>query len=181
MAVRYDHRGCGDSQGRMQDTTLSGRLSDLQAVYAFVRRQSAWVNGTMGLMGSSMGGLVSLWAAANGGAFQATVAWATPWQIRKSFKKPEDALRLLDDAFFKDLQQYRLGRVIGGLRRCMIVHGQEDELVPVVHAHRIYQHLGTPKRLRILPGADHRFSNPLHRQSAIQHTTAFFRRHLMGV
>ena len=180
VAVRYDHCGCGDSQGRIGDTTLSSRLVDLQAVYAYVSRQSAWVDGPMGLMGSSMGGLVSLWATATSGAFRATVAWATPWQISKPSKNSTAGLTVLDDAFFKDFRQYRLDRVLGGLRRCMIVHGRDDKLVPVTHAHRIYQQLATPKCLRILPGADHRFSNALHRQNAIRYTTAFLWQNLMG-
>jgi len=180
VAVRYDHRGCGDSEGRIEETTLSGRLADLQAVYAFVSRQSAWVEGPMGLMGSSMGGLVSLWAAASGGTFRAIVVWATPWQISKPSQQSTAAgLTVLNGAFFKDLQQYRLDRVLGGVQRCMIVHGRNDELVPVTHAHRIYQQLGIPKSLKILPGADHRFSNPLHRERAVRYTTAFLRRNLM--
>ncbi|WP_373498015.1 alpha/beta hydrolase family protein [Desulfococcus sp.] len=181
VAIRYDHRGCGDSQGRFADTTLSSRLDDLQAVYAFVSRQSAWVEGHMGFMGSSMGGLVSLWAMATGCNIRAAVAWATPWQISKPSKNSAAGLKVLGEAFFKDLRQYRLDRILGDLRGCMIVHGRDDKLVPVTHAYRIYQRLATPRCLRILHGADHRFSNPLHRKRAIRYTTAFLRQNLMDV
>jgi dipeptidyl aminopeptidase/acylaminoacyl peptidase len=179
-AVLYDHRGCGSSQGHIADTSLSSRLADLQAVYAFVSRQSAWVNGPMGLMGSSMGGLVSLWAAAISGAFRTIVAWAAPWQIRKPGQNSDvSGLTALNDSFFRDLQKYRLEHVLSRIQRCMIVHGGDDELVPVTHARRIYQQLANPKCIRILPGADHRFSNPDHRQQAIRHTTDFLRQYLI--
>lgn len=180
LAIRYDHRGCGDSQGRLGSTTLTSRLADLAAVYAFARRQTAYANGRFGLMGSSMGGLVSLWAAAKNQAYRAIVTWATPWQIRKSPVKAatSDGV-VLDDAFFADLEQYRLDQVLKGVQRCLVVHGRDDELVPVFHAQRIYQSLAEPKCIEVFPEADHRFSNPEHRRNAIVRTAAFLRQYLM--
>ena len=180
VAIRYDHRGCGDSQGRIENTTLSNRLEDLQAVNAFVREQTQYVDGRMGLMGSSMGGLVSLWEAAKHRGYHAVVAWSTPMQIRTSPQKMRSAgLNALDDAFFADLKQYPLIDVLGVFKCCIIVHGSSDELVPVVQAYRLYQNLGEPKRLEILPGADHRFSHPEHRRQAIEQSAGFFHQYLM--
>ena len=41
-------------------------------------------------------------------------------------------------------------------RPLLMIHGEKDDLVPVEHAHRLYERAGEPKELVILPGAGHR-------------------------
>ena len=41
-------------------------------------------------------------------------------------------------------------------RPLLLVHGNEDELVPIDHAHRLYDMAGEPKQLVVLNGAGHR-------------------------
>jgi len=178
VSIRYDHRGCGASQGRIEETTVTGRIQDLEAVYRHACRQ-AYINGIFGLMGSSMGGYITLFMAANHSVFQALAVWATPFKIgRQSGDRETPDMPVLKDAFYSDLTRYRLGDVLSNVNCCLIVHGQEDELVPVEHAHNIYQRLREPKSLDIVPGADHRFSNEHHRRQAIEHTTSFFSKYL---
>lgn len=180
VVIRYDHRGCGESQGRIKSSTLTSRLEDLQAIYTFVSQQPAYIDGRLGLMGSSLGGLVSLWGAATNQAYHAVVTWATPWQIRRPrIQTAASGLMTLDDTFFTDLKQYRTCRILCELRRCLILHGGNDEVVPVAQAYHIYKNLAEPKSIEVFPDADHRFSNPNHRLQAIEHTAAFLRQHLM--
>ena len=42
----------------------------------------------------------------------------------------------------------------------LIVQGDHDEYVPLHQSQRLYASLPGPKHLEILPGADHRFTNP---------------------
>jgi alpha-beta hydrolase superfamily lysophospholipase len=180
VAVRYDHRGCGQSQGRLSDTTLTGRCADLAAVSDFMRRQTHYVNDRIGLMGSSMGGLVSLWEAVRNPIYHAVVTWATPWEIsRPRNEQGKIGPIVLGDTFYTDLKQYRPAKLMKAIRRCMIVHGSADELVPLTHAHTFYRHLGEPKTIKVLDGADHRFSHRDHRRQAMNYTANFFEYHLM--
>lgn len=180
VAVRYDHRGCGQSQGRLSDTTLTGRLADLAAVTDFMRRQPHYVNDRIGLMGSSMGGLVSLWEAVRNRIYHAVVTWATPWEIRRPHKEKTSVGPIfLSDAFYADLKQYRSLTLLKAIQRCMILHGGTDKLVPLTHAYHLFRHLGKPKAIKVLEGADHRFTNPNDRRQAIDYTTKFFHHHLM--
>ena len=41
-------------------------------------------------------------------------------------------------------------------RPLLLVHGDADELIPLKHAHRLYQKAGEPKELKIIPGAKHK-------------------------
>jgi len=178
VSIRYDHRGCGASQGRIEETTVSGRIQDLEAVYRYACRQP-YINGVFGLMGSSMGGYITLFTAANHSVFRTLVVWATPFKIgRQSGDRKTADMPVLKDVFYSDLIRYRLGDVLSRVNCCLVVHGQEDELVPAEHAHKIYQRLKEPKTLDIVPGADHRFSNQHHRRQAIERTASFFRKYL---
>ena len=57
--LRFDFRGIGESEGRIEDDTVSGRVADLGAAIAFVKSFSGMGN-RLGLLGSSLGGYVSL-------------------------------------------------------------------------------------------------------------------------
>jgi alpha-beta hydrolase superfamily lysophospholipase len=178
VAVRYDHRGCGESQGQIENTTVSGRIQDLEAVYHHARQQPN-ISDTFALMGSSMGGYISLFMAAKYSVFSALAVWATPFEIRRPSKSRKATdLPVLKNEFYNDLIHYRLGDILNNLNRCLILHGQKDELVPVEHAHKIYQRLREPKTIDIIAGADHRFSDNHHRRQAIERTVTFFRQYL---
>lgn len=180
IAIRYDHRGCGASEGQIEKTTVTSRIHDLESVYIHACQQTSYINGRFGLMGSSLGGYISLLAASVHSVFEAVVTWATPFIIRRPSKNhTTSAMAVLNDTFYTDLDRHRLSEILGGLSNCMVLHGQNDELVPVVHAYNIYQNLAEPKRFDILAGADHRFSNEKHRRQAIRCTCAFFRQYLM--
>ena len=178
VAVRYDHRGCGESQGKIENTTVGGRIQDLEAVYHYTRQQPH-INDTFALMGSSMGGYISLFMAAKHSVFSALVVWATPFEIRRPSKnRTATDMPILKNEFYNDLIHYRLGDILHNLNHCLILHGQKDELVPVEHAHKIYQRLREPKTIDIVPEADHRFSDDRHRRQAIERTVAYFQQHL---
>ncbi len=178
VSVRYDHRGCGISEGAMEETTVSGRIKDLCAVYNQLRRHPA-VNGAIGLMGSSMGGYINLLATRQLEA-HALAIWSTPLTINHRKKIESDAsYPALNDAFYEDLNQHRLQRPLGGVKAALVVHGQNDELVPLWHAFSIYGALNGPKILKILPGADHRISDETDRQATIRRTVLFFQTRLL--
>lgn len=54
-AVRVDMRGCGDSEGLMDDEYTEQELSDAAEVIAWLAAQP-WCSGTVGMMGKSWGG-----------------------------------------------------------------------------------------------------------------------------
>ncbi len=176
VAIRYDHRGCGESEGQIENTTVTSRIRDLESVYSHIcREQSAYINGRFGLMGSSLGGFVSLSTAALHTVFEVIVTWATPFKIKRPTRKHKASpLAILKDTFYTDLENHPLSNILGGLQNCFVLHGQNDELVPVAHGLKIYQNLAEPKKFDILAGADHCISNQEHRQQAIRETCAFF-------
>ena len=173
-AIRYDHRGCGESEGKIENTTVTSRLKDLETVYGFAQQHEC-VNGNFGLLGSSMGGFISLFAAARHSFFKALAIWATPIHISRPKKASKASEHPdLNSCFYDDLNQYQLIEELGRVKRCMVLHGQNDELVPVRHAEQIYAQLAEPKVLHIFQGADHRFSQESDRNRAMRLSADFF-------
>lgn len=179
VAVRYDHRGCGESDGKIEETTVAGRLEDLDAVYVFVK-QYLPAGGPVGLMGSSMGGYISLFAAARHSDVAAAVVWATPFELRVKRETIDGAGGpALNAVFYEDLERHYLPGVLAGVKRTLVLHGEKDALVPVWHAKKIHEGLAAPKGLEIFAGGDHRFTDEGMRLKAIALTADWFKRHLI--
>src|SRR5215467_13628874 len=61
--ARFDFRGCGESSGFETDATVASRIEDLEVVLSHLGAHPL-LDGRFGLLGSSLGGFVALWAAA---------------------------------------------------------------------------------------------------------------------
>jgi fermentation-respiration switch protein FrsA (DUF1100 family) len=95
----------------------------------------------------------------------------------KSKERDEDT-PLPPEAFFKDLPRHRLLPLLPKVSNCLVIHGEKDELVPVDQAREIFHCLGSPKEIHIIGGADHRLTNPQHRQRAMDLTIEWFNEYL---
>lgn len=175
---RLDHRGCGESQGRLEtDTSLANRVSDvLHAVRHLFRR--ADVQGPLGLFGSSMGGAVCIRAASPSGA-AAIVTSAAPVRsgpLKQAFEPAAPRARL------SSLLQHEfdLAEDLPNARNLLIFHGDADDVVPVAHAHELFRAASDPKRLVIQENGDHTMSDPRHQQEFIRTATLWLEHALAG-
>lgn len=177
-ALRFDFAGCGSSEGDLRRTTVSGRVEDLQRVIHSLREDLGHI-GPMGLMGSSMGGFVCLLALGERSDVSAACVWATPFAPRELVAlRGHRETRELDETFFKDLTNHSLGSIASKIHHLLVIHGEEDELVPAQDAFRINDIASEPKQVSLIPGADHRFTDPAHRDQAMRMTLEWFSIHL---
>jgi len=175
--LRFDFRGFGESEGKVSETTVSGRLMDLDMAIRFARSYPR-IGPRIGLMGSSLGGYISLIEAARK-EIRAVVTWATPFTLAGlKERRGEGEMVSLGEEFFHDLPAHDLNPALGRVANCLVIHGDRDELVPVEHAGMIYEQLNYPKKMEIIQGADHRLTHPPHRQKAIDMTLEWFERYL---
>jgi len=176
--LRFDFRGIGESEGTEEDNTVSKKVADLGEAINFVRSHPALAN-RIGLLGSSLGGFLSLIKASMDKEIRALVIWATPLHMDdlKSKGRDEDT-PLPPEAFFKDLPKHRLLPLLPKVSDCLVIHGEKDELVPVDQAWEIFHNLGAPKEIHIIEGADHRLTDPKHRQRAMDLTIEWFNEYL---
>ena len=177
---RFDHRGCGHSQGLFHHvTSLAQRCRDLlDAAAALTARND--MGPVAGLFGSSMGGAVSLSVANTLGA-RAVVTVAAP--IRSRGIAAFDGIQMKNPALPAQDPvtplAFDITGQLSGLSHVLIVHGDADTVVPVHNAHEIHHRAGNPKKLVIQSGGDHRMSDPAHQQTFADQAVAWFCRHLL--
>lgn len=177
---RFDHRGCGHSQGRFQDvTSLAQRCRDL--LYAATTLRSRKDTGPIiGLFGSSLGGAVCLSAAQALGA-RAVVTVAAPVRSRgiAVLEGGKSKIRASPVHDHVPPLTFDIAGQLPGLSHVLIVHGSADEVVPVENAHEIHRRVGNPKKLVVQSGGDHRMGDPDHQQTFADQATAWFCRYLL--
>jgi dipeptidyl aminopeptidase/acylaminoacyl peptidase len=176
--IRYDHQGCGESEGDLSMTTASSRIKDLEAIVDLALHHP-FLDNRLGLLGSSMGGFISIFKAAADPRVKALALWATPALLEgeKEVIETEEGVRL-QDSFYDDAKGFDAAQAIKGLSNCLLLHGQADEIVPLAHAETLYRAARPPKHLEVFPGGDHRFTDPRHRQRAIRMSLEWFQKYL---
>ena len=176
--LRFDFRGIGESEGREEDNTISKKITDLSAAIDFVRSYPGLGN-RIGLLGSSLGGFLSLMKASMDKKIRAVVIWATPLHMDDlGSKKQEEDYPLPPEAFFEDLPKHRLLPLLPKVSNGLVIHGEKDELVPMEQALGIFNSLSPPKEMHVIGGADHRLLDPAHRQRAIELSVDWFKKYL---
>jgi dipeptidyl aminopeptidase/acylaminoacyl peptidase len=176
--LRFDFRGIGESEGREEDNTISKKIADLSSAVDFIRTYPGLGNG-IGLLGSSLGGFLSLIKASGDKEIRVVVIWATPLHLDDlGSKKQEEDYPLPPEAFFEDLPKHRLMPLLPKVSNCLVIHGEEDELVSLDQALGIFYHLGVPKEIHVIGGANHRLTDPAHRQRAIELSVDWFKKYL---
>ena len=143
--LRFDVRGIGESEGRLEDDTITRRITDLGAAIDYIPSRPG-LGKRIGLVGSSLGGYVSLFKAAVDKEIRALVIWATPLHLNDLKSKEETEEHPLPaEPFFEDLPRHRLESVLGKISNGLVIHGTEDELVPVEQAQEIFRGSARPQ------------------------------------
>jgi pimeloyl-ACP methyl ester carboxylesterase len=193
MAVlRFDFSYVGESEGDFADLTFRGEVEDLGGAWDFFRGR---VGGSIGILGSSMGGTVALlFAAVEPGvrALATIAAVARPAQILSELRplelerwRQEGVYSLggirLKSAFLEDVETLD---VLGACRTIacptFLAHGDADRVVPSAAAEEIAAAMRAESRVKIYPGADHRFSKPSDLEALLEDLVAWLTLHLTG-
>jgi len=177
--LRFDHRGCGSSEGNFgKVTSLEARARDLADAVAVIINRSDTAD-RFGLFGSSMGGTVCLSVAAELGA-NTLVTFAAPIRSRILEKGLPMSENSDTSEIFLDAQKRRFDITdkLPAVSNILIFHGEADDVVPVSHAEEIYSLVQQPKKLIKQKRGDHPMSNNAHQKIFIRETSLWFKRGL---
>jgi len=178
---RFDHRGCGKSEGDFKEvTSLAARCNDLISAIKTIQLRKD-TNDRIGLFGSSMGGAVCISAAAYFD-IDSLVTFAAPVRtasITESRSNSDDA-DSMDSTFDKKKLQWDISGSLENLHHILIVHGDSDPLVPVSNAYEIYEKSGNPKKLIVQKNGDHPMSDKRHQEDFVLNAGLWFKHCFSG-
>ena len=175
--ARFDFRGRGESWGLYRNATVASRIADLEAVLEHLKNHEA-LDGRFGLLGSSLGGFIALWVAARRGSVIPVVTWNAPASLAELADSKSDDVTAPGAALVAEVRSGQRVEAPGCAGHLLVVQGESDEVVPPAHARTLFERAGEPRELCMLPGADHRLSDPLHRLEAVKRSRDWLTRHL---
>lgn len=145
---RFDFAGCGESEGSIDDLIPSNGIDDLKSAIKNLGRKDFRLHGT------SFGGYVALLYASENPLLALTLKAPVSYYPELLRKPPEDMpsrQKLYHET--KNLDLYEKTKNI----KCptLIVHGSEDEIVPIHQSRKLLTSLTCDKRLHIIEGANH--------------------------
>jgi len=178
---RFDHRGCGRSQGEFdQVTSLAARCTDLKKAVEAIKNRNE-IDHRIGLFGSSMGGTVCLNVCPELKT-NAIVTFAAPlrsrigdWRLRRP-NDPETPGIYLDAA----KKEFDISEHLSQVSNLLIIHGARDKTVPLSHAEEIHRLAANPKKLIVQQNGDHRMSIENHQLQFIREASRWFKSGFRG-
>jgi alpha/beta superfamily hydrolase len=171
ITLIFNFRGTGKSQGNLD---ILGWSRDLQAALDFLYNLKEVNKNHCCLLGFSGGAAISVYTAAHDTRISSVVTCACPADFHSLSQKetPVDTIQrfrqigaIRDKDFPPSIEEWQRGfetvtpvEWIDKIspRALLLVHGDADELIPLEHAHRLYQKAKEPKELEIIPGAKHK-------------------------
>lgn len=189
--ARFDFSGSGESDGDFEEMTFFGEVYEGEAILSYIRSLPTTDPGRIGLLGLSMGGAVaSVVAGRNPHDIKTLVLWsAADIEVMKDIfraKKANGAAFCdergcydiaglwLNPNFYDDLTRWDTYEEIAKFQgKTLIVHGKEDETVPVATARRYYEALGERAESVIIEGADHTYNRHDWENTLFRETSRF--------
>jgi putative redox protein len=167
VVLSFNFRGTGDSEG---DFSLGGWLTDLRTAIDHLLEHEGTED--VWLTGFSTGGALAICAAAEDERVAGVATMAAPADFDEWAEDPERFLAyarevgvIRSTAFPPDatkwateLRETRASSAVGKIppRPLLIVHGSEDDIVPVIDARQLADAADGAVELRVLTGAGHR-------------------------
>jgi len=176
--LRFDFRGSGDSGGDFKDMTVSREIEDAVAALDFLAARPEVQSDHVGVLGLSLGGCVAACLAGRDSRVRALVLWSAVAHPSRVADRLRPQLQggvvdtngwavgsgLLDDVARID-PVAEVSRFTGP---SLVVHGTEDQAVPVSDASDYRVALGGRCTLHLMQGADHVYSTLAFTTEAIE-------------
>jgi len=199
LTLRFDFRGCGESEGNFEELTIEGEISDALKALEFVRGRGDVRKIRVALLGMSLGGTVAASVAGMEGTdIRCLVLWAavadprrvfsakaTPEIVRHFGKRPVHDYHgnALSQSFLDELFAFKpLERVRSYTGPVAIYHGDDDKSVSPDDA-LLYEEVLSgrgPVELHMIRGSGHTFASIAWEAELIDTTARFLTRQLVS-
>jgi pimeloyl-ACP methyl ester carboxylesterase len=169
-ALRFSFAGNGDSGGEFGDCTISKEVDDLGAVIDAVKAEGFE---RIAYAGHSMGGAVGVLRASSDDRIDLLISLAGMVHTAKfaevefGEETPDEGLMWEDEdcplssTFVDDMNEIESVLELGSAIDVpwLLIHGDEDDVVPIEESREIFAEANDPKHLVEIPGAGHVFAD----------------------
>jgi dipeptidyl aminopeptidase/acylaminoacyl peptidase len=195
VVARFDFIGSGDSDGDFVDATPETEIDDALQIIDWLRSQPGVDRTHIGMIGTSLGGLVTAIASSRSGHVHAICLWAATAHMGKRMEERTSGERAehmrehgwfdhgglrVDAAFIESAQRVKplqeASRYDG---KVLLIHGSKDDVVPVSEVHEYANaYSKCNPRVHIIEGADHGFNRVPWESELIETTSKWFKESL---
>jgi uncharacterized protein len=170
LTVIFNFRGAGESEGNFD---IKGWTRDLSAVMDYIYNIPAADKNKTSTMGFSAGAAVCIYVASRDPRVTSVISCACP-TVSRLGHDPDLARQYIaefrkvgiikDDGFPPSLKEWMTGfnyiyslNWVGKIspRPLLIIHGTQDDVVPIDSSRALYERAGEPKDIIIIQGAGH--------------------------
>lgn len=192
--LALDFYAHGESDGSFEQLTITKAFAGLRRAYAFAEEKGYR---RMVLVGSSFSGVIALLGASQFPQIQSVVLkcpvfnYPQLWHDRIGEKgvtrwRESGTMEIwkkhLGYGFYADALTYDLRAVARSVQvPVLLIHGNNDTIVPLVHSQEAYALLSGEKQLHVVNGADHFFKELPHFKELISVSHGWIRNQLQGI
>lgn len=194
--LRFDFRGCGDSEGEFHKVTIGSMVSDTGVALNYLKEQPHVDTSRFGIFGRSMGTSIAVLAACCFQQFKSIALWAPVfhgkdwmdlWKKAETFSPHSDEFKELltiegqipGADFFREFFSMKLEKELHLLDSVpmLLIHGSHDTIVRPDHSKSYLNNrsgVSSETKYIELPKSDHHFSNLNERDLAVKETCRWF-------
>jgi len=191
IAVRFDFRGSGESEGEFQDMTIPREVEDGIRIVDFLKKHLLVDKDRLGIVGLSLGGCIARLVATKQGNIKCLVFWsavASPEELIKQKLTEEYQVtkegyidfggNKVGKDFLATLPQVEGPESLSAYRgKALIIHGTKDDTVPLEHAYQLKKILPF-SQLKKIEGADHTYNRVDWEEEVLRKTVSFLKDNL---
>ena len=197
IALRFDFTNSGESEGSWENITITQEIEDLKSVIDYVEKLDFVDKNKIGLVGHSLGGLVSIYVALQDERIKCLIGLAPAIKIGKEDTwfdinkwKEQDYLEFetflnkygkikVNYSFIVDAEKYNSREAVKEIKiPFLILHGDKDDIIPLEKGKDLYKNANEPKLLRIIEGANHDFKEKAILALIIKYVVDYFVKYL---
>lgn len=170
ITFRFDFRGCGNSDGKQENYSISSQIDDIASVINFVKKKTKAKK--VGIISKSISSVPAFILASKRNDVKYIVALGAPYDIEKYWKK--DELKMVKRKGYIFFKGFRYGRkyaeemrkfkraYVDSLKKVnipvLLLVGEKDEKVSIEEENKIFSLLKSKKKyIRIIKDSDHSF------------------------
>ncbi len=195
--LRFDFRGCGESDGQFQDLCVPSLMDDLRTAVAALGQLPGCDAGRLGIVASSFGAFTASHVAAEIAALRCLVFWAPVADAKALIEREmtDEAWKTLREQGWIEHYGHRMGAAFFSRmpdadapallarrgRPVLIYHGKGDQWVSIEHGRayeRALQQTGVEVHLEELDVNDHAMRSVPANDAILSGTVAWLKRFL---